>query len=78
MEDKMHSIDAGTANEVHVNFPFLDVHPEGKEHFTSNVSLTQSMIRLDFSSATKMARVKDFLPMKKMVAWARLWGLQLL
>ena len=41
MEDKMKSIDAGTANEVHVNFPFLDVHPEETEQFTSNVSLTQ-------------------------------------
>ena len=41
MEKLMKNLDAGTASEVHVNFPFLDVHPEETDHFTSNVKLTQ-------------------------------------
>ena len=39
--DLVKTIDEGTANEIKVNFPFLDVHPQETEHFTSNVKLTE-------------------------------------
>mmetsp|Transcript_28689 Transcript_28689/g.41867 ORF Transcript_28689/g.41867 Transcript_28689/m.41867 type:complete len:407 (-) Transcript_28689:42-1262(-) len=41
MESLMKGIDVGTPDEIHVNFPFLDVHPNESEHFTSNVKLSQ-------------------------------------
>jgi len=41
MESYMKNIDAGTPDEVKVNFPFLEVHPNQTEQFTSNVKLTQ-------------------------------------
>mmetsp|Transcript_4007 Transcript_4007/g.5815 ORF Transcript_4007/g.5815 Transcript_4007/m.5815 type:complete len:406 (+) Transcript_4007:81-1298(+) len=41
MEQYMKNINVDTPDEVHVNFPFLDVHPKQTEHFTSNVKLTQ-------------------------------------
>ncbi len=41
MERYMKNINVDTPNEVHVNFPFLDVHPTETKQFTSNVKLTQ-------------------------------------
>mmetsp|Transcript_567 Transcript_567/g.641 ORF Transcript_567/g.641 Transcript_567/m.641 type:complete len:161 (+) Transcript_567:559-1041(+) len=41
MDQYLKNIDSDTSDEVHVNFPFLDVHPNEKSQFTSNVSLTQ-------------------------------------
>ncbi len=41
MESLMKGIDMGTSKEIHVNFPFLDVHPNETEHFTSNVKCSQ-------------------------------------
>jgi endonuclease/exonuclease/phosphatase family metal-dependent hydrolase len=41
MEKFMKSIDEGTSKEIHVNFPFLDIHPNETAQFTSNVLLTQ-------------------------------------
>jgi hypothetical protein len=41
LETYVKNIDESTPNEVKVNFPFLDVHPNQKEQFTSNVKLTQ-------------------------------------
>lgn len=41
MEQYMKNIQIDTPNEVQVNFPFLDIHPDQTEHFTSNIKLSQ-------------------------------------
>lgn len=41
LEEFVKNIDEGTPDEVKVNFPFLEIHPNATKHFTSNVHLTQ-------------------------------------
>ena len=41
MENLMKKLDVEAMKEVHVNFPFLDPHPTEREHFTSNIRLSQ-------------------------------------
>merc|ERR1719491_1080206 len=41
MEELVKNIDGETADEIKINFPFLDVHPNQEKHFTSNIVLTQ-------------------------------------
>ncbi len=41
IEDYLKSFDNEAGEQVHVNFPFLDIHPGQPKHFTSNVKQTQ-------------------------------------
>jgi len=48
VEDYLKSFDSKLGNRVNVNFPFLDVHPDQTEQFTSNVKLTQRYDQIGF------------------------------
>ena len=41
IESRLKSFNDATGENVHVNFPFLDIHPTQTEHFCSNAKLSQ-------------------------------------